>query len=175
MARATVAEKGISPVIMHVFPLAPVETYEKLKLSEQAEISACRHPDTKELYTPGVNIQHTLVSAATYRKGKGRGSLAKQRRIKMSREQARMHQVAGLMMWIALELREKGMTITMQELAARLNAAGLRRRDGKPFEGKRGMYRTVDYLYDWLDGVDKRMAQVVAEAFTKRDGTYAYV
>ena len=78
IAKITVAIKGISPLIMHAFPLVPVEGYEKLKPSEQAEISAYRHPDTKELYIPGVNIQRALVSAATYSKGKGRVSLAKQ-------------------------------------------------------------------------------------------------
>jgi hypothetical protein len=71
--------KGISPLLMHRFPLETVEAVEKKTPAEQAEISAYRIPgDDNELYIPGINIQRALVSAATFSKGKGRASLQKQ-------------------------------------------------------------------------------------------------
>ena len=69
--------KGLSPLIMHQFPMVPIAGLEKKSPEEQAEVSAYRCPDTNELYIPGVAIQRCLVNAATYSKGKGRGSLQK--------------------------------------------------------------------------------------------------
>mgnify|MGYP001562721816 FL=1 len=68
---------GQSPLLMHAFPLDPVEALEKKSRADQAEIAAYRDPDTGMLYVPGINVQRALVSAATYSKGKGRGSLQK--------------------------------------------------------------------------------------------------
>jgi hypothetical protein len=69
--------KGTSPLLMHAFPMEPVEAIEKKSKEEQAEYSAYRDPDTKMLYIPGVAIQRTLIGAAAYSKGKGRASLQK--------------------------------------------------------------------------------------------------
>lgn len=72
---------GISPLLMHAFPLTPIEAVEKKTPEEQAEISAYRIPSNGrapgELYIPGVAVQRALVNGATYSKGKGRGSLQK--------------------------------------------------------------------------------------------------
>lgn len=76
-ANATVTIKGISPLLMHAFPLVAPEALEKKKPEEQAEIAAYRDAD-KNLYIPGMNIQRALVAAASYSKGKGRASLQKQ-------------------------------------------------------------------------------------------------
>lgn len=70
--------KGTSPLLMHKFPMEPIEAIEKKPIEEQAEYAAYREPDTKELFIPGVNVQRALVAAAVYSKGKGRASLQKQ-------------------------------------------------------------------------------------------------
>jgi hypothetical protein len=69
------AVTGVTPLLMHRFPLEPIEAIEKKSPEEQAEIAAYRDPETKGLYVPGVAVQRALISAATYSKGKGRGSL----------------------------------------------------------------------------------------------------
>jgi hypothetical protein len=69
--------KGQSALLMHAYPMVPIEAIEKKSPEEQAEYSAYRDPDTKELYIPGIAIQRSFVGAATYSKGKGRGSLQK--------------------------------------------------------------------------------------------------
>ena len=69
--------KGISPLLMHAFPMVPIEALEKKTPQEQAELSAYRDPDTKGLYVPAMAIQRCLIAAATFSKGKGRGSLQK--------------------------------------------------------------------------------------------------
>lgn len=69
--------KGISPLIMHSFPMAEIKAIEKKTLAKQAEISAYRQPETNVLYIPGMAIQRCLVAGATYSKGKGRASLQK--------------------------------------------------------------------------------------------------
>ena len=75
--KATVTVKGVSPLLMHRYPLVPIEALEKKSPAEQAEVAAYRDPETRELYVPGVNLQRGLVSAATFSKGKGRASLQK--------------------------------------------------------------------------------------------------
>jgi hypothetical protein len=67
--------KGISALLMHSFPMVPVEAIEKKTPEEQAEIAAYRDPDTKELYVPAMAVQRALVSAASFSKGKGRSTL----------------------------------------------------------------------------------------------------
>lgn len=69
--------KGISPLLMHAFPLVPIEAFEKKTPEEQAEYSAYKDP-LGNYYVPGVNIQRCLIAAAAYSKGKGRASLQKQ-------------------------------------------------------------------------------------------------
>lgn len=68
---------GISALLMHAFPLVPVEAYEKLPAEQQAELGAYRDPDTRMLYIPGAAFQRALVGAASYSKGKGRSTLQK--------------------------------------------------------------------------------------------------
>lgn len=70
--------EGSSPLLMHRFPMVPVEALEKKPPEEQAEIACYRCPDTGQLYVPGIAIQRCLVAAATYSKGKGRATLQKQ-------------------------------------------------------------------------------------------------
>jgi len=69
--------QGKSPLLMHKFPLVPIEAIEKKTPEEQAELVAYRDPDTGELYMPGTAIQRSLINAAIYSKGKGRASLQK--------------------------------------------------------------------------------------------------
>jgi hypothetical protein len=74
---ASVTISGISPLLMHSYPLTPIEAIEKKTKEEQAEFASYRVPETKELYVPGVAMQRALVAGAAYSKGKGRASLAK--------------------------------------------------------------------------------------------------
>lgn len=67
--------EGKTPLLMHAFPMEPITALEKKPKEEQAEYAAYRHPDTRELYIPGVSVQRGLVSAGKYTKGKGRASL----------------------------------------------------------------------------------------------------
>lgn len=74
----SVTIKGISPLLMHRYPLVPIEAIEKKSPEEQAELAAYRIPgDSQQLYVPGTAIQRSLVGAATFSKGKGRSSLQK--------------------------------------------------------------------------------------------------
>jgi len=77
LKQVKVTIKGDSPLLMHAFPMVPIEAIEKRSPEEQAELSAYRDPETRELYIPGVAIQRALVGAAAYSKGKGRASLQK--------------------------------------------------------------------------------------------------
>ena len=77
MKKITCKIRGISPLLMHRFPLDEQDGMSKKPPQEQAENAAYRDPQTGELYIPGVNIQRALVSAASFSKGKGRASLVK--------------------------------------------------------------------------------------------------
>jgi hypothetical protein len=77
MTHAIVTITGSSPLLMHKFPMVPIEALEKKSIQEQAELVAYRDPETEELYIPGTNIQRSLVASAAFSKGKGRGSLQK--------------------------------------------------------------------------------------------------
>lgn len=73
-----VSIKGLPPgILMHRFPLEPIAGLEKMKPEEQAEYACYRNAESQELYIPGPAVQQALVAAATYSKGKGRGSLQK--------------------------------------------------------------------------------------------------
>jgi len=70
--------KGISPLLMHAFPMAPnPEGWEKSSPEEQATVAEYRDPESGMLYIPGVAIQRCLIGAAAFSKGKGRASLQK--------------------------------------------------------------------------------------------------
>jgi hypothetical protein len=68
--------EGISPLLMHKWPLEPIEALEKRPREEQAEFCAYRD-GAGMLAVPGANIQRALVAAAAFSKGKGRASLQK--------------------------------------------------------------------------------------------------
>ena len=68
--------KGITPLLMHRFPLQPTDGLEKKTPDVQAEHSAYRD-ENGELYIPGVNVQRCFVNAAAFSKGKGRSNLVK--------------------------------------------------------------------------------------------------
>lgn len=76
MRRVAATIKGISPLLMHRYPLIPIEGIEKKSPQEQAEVSAYR-AENGQLYLPAEAMQRALIGAATYSKGKGRGSLQK--------------------------------------------------------------------------------------------------
>ena len=76
--KVNVQLKGKSPLLMHRFPLEPVEAIEKKTPKEQAEIAAYRDSETGELYIPGIALQRAMISGATFSKGKGRASLQKE-------------------------------------------------------------------------------------------------
>lgn len=70
--------KGVSPLLMHAFPMVdPPKGWEKWTPEEQARVAEYRDPDSLECFVPGVAIQRALVNAAVYSKGKGRASLQK--------------------------------------------------------------------------------------------------
>lgn len=69
--------EGLSPLLMHAYPLVPVEAIEKKTAAEQAEIAAYRIPGSGRLCIPSTAMQRALVGGAGYSKGKGRASLAK--------------------------------------------------------------------------------------------------
>jgi hypothetical protein len=77
MKSVKVEIKGLSQLLMHSFPLVPIEAIDKKSPAEQAELAAYRDPETRDLYVSATAVQRCLVSGATYSKGKGRGSLQK--------------------------------------------------------------------------------------------------
>jgi hypothetical protein len=68
---------GVSPLLMHSYPMVPIEALEKKTPEEQAKLAAYLKPGTDGLYIPGVAMQRALVGGAAYSKGKGRASLQK--------------------------------------------------------------------------------------------------
>jgi len=79
IAHVEVTIKGMSPgLLMHNYPMVPINGIEKLPPDEQAEYSAYRDDATGKLYIPGTAVQRALVAGAAYSKGKGRASLQKQ-------------------------------------------------------------------------------------------------
>src|SRR6266849_10311341 len=77
MKTVTVTIKGISPMLMHSFPMVPIEGIEKKTPQEQAELCLYRLDGQGTIYVPGNALQRCLVGAASYSKGKGRGSLVR--------------------------------------------------------------------------------------------------
>jgi hypothetical protein len=74
---AVVTMKGITALLMHSYPMVPIDALEKKSPQEQAEYAAYRDPETAELYIPGVAVQRALVASAAFSKGKGRATLQK--------------------------------------------------------------------------------------------------
>ena len=75
MEKLKVTIKGLTPLLMHSFPMVEIRNPEKLSDAEQAELAAYRDPETRDLYIPGIAVQRGLVAAAIFSKGKGRSSL----------------------------------------------------------------------------------------------------
>lgn len=75
-AKVTLALEGVSPLLMHAFPMVPIEAFEKKTPEEQAELVAYRTTEDR-LYVPAIALQRAFVNGATYSKGKGRASLQK--------------------------------------------------------------------------------------------------
>ena len=73
--RISVTISGTSPILMHRYPLEPIEAIEKKSAEEQARIAAYVIPESGNLYIPGVAVQRALIGAAVYSKGKGRATL----------------------------------------------------------------------------------------------------
>jgi hypothetical protein len=69
--------KGKSPLLMHKYPMEPIEGIDKKSPEEQAEYAAYRDEATKILYIPSLCLQRALVGSAVFSKGKGRASLQK--------------------------------------------------------------------------------------------------
>jgi len=76
MQTVRVEIEGVTALLMHQFPMQPIEALEKKPIGEQAKLAA--YLDEHEiLYVPGIAIQRALIGGATYSKGKGRSSLQK--------------------------------------------------------------------------------------------------
>lgn len=76
MERVHCKIKGISPLLMHHYPMVPVEALEKLSPEKQAEHAAYRTTDG-QLYVPSVAIGRSFINGAAFSKGKGRATLSK--------------------------------------------------------------------------------------------------
>src|SRR5262245_11373834 len=66
--------QGTSPLLMHAFPMVPIEGLDKKTPLEQATLALYKATDDT-IYVPGVAIQRTFINGAVYSKGKGRGTL----------------------------------------------------------------------------------------------------
>ena len=76
MEAVEVSIQGISPLLMHSFPIVPIEKLEKKSADEQAVLALYRD-ESGEPYVPAIAVQRSLVDAALYSVGKGRASLQK--------------------------------------------------------------------------------------------------
>lgn len=78
MKMANLTIEGISPLLMHAFPMQPIEALEKKTPEEQAKICLYLDPnDGLKPAIPALALQRAMVSGATYSKGKGRGNLSR--------------------------------------------------------------------------------------------------
>jgi len=76
--KAVVKVKGLSPLLMHKFPLHHDEDLKNKTPEELCEISAYRNPSNGRLTVPSELLQRAFINGAAYSKGKGRASLQKQ-------------------------------------------------------------------------------------------------
>ena len=75
----------------------------------------------------------------------------------------------------AQQLNAQGQKMMAYDLANQLNANGIKTSYGSTYAGARGTYTLIDATYKWLDNQGlTNDAHLVAIAFTKPDGTYAY-
>lgn len=75
MKSVQITIEGISPLLMHKYPMTPIEALEKKTPQEQAELALYSNGDGP--YVPGIGLQRAMIAGAAYSKGKGRASLAK--------------------------------------------------------------------------------------------------
>ena len=72
-------------------------------------------------------------------------------------------------------LTDRGMTMSIPELADHLNRNKFSTNYGTEFKGERGTFTLVDAVFDDLVKQNKKMnADKVAKGFPKKDGTYAF-
>jgi hypothetical protein len=75
----------------------------------------------------------------------------------------------------AVRLRAQRATMPVHQLADHLNCAGVKTSYGSAYAGGRGTYRLVCTTYHALDRQGRSAdAQIVADSFTRPDGTFAY-
>lgn len=74
--RIDVTVQGKSALLMHAYPMVPINNIKKKSPAEQAELAAYRD-DKGRLYFPGVNVCRAIIAGAAYSKGKGKSSLQK--------------------------------------------------------------------------------------------------
>lgn len=77
----------------------------------------------------------------------------------------------------AQKLRKAGLTETMADLAAWLNANGFKSGWGNPYWGGRGVAKLVHCAYDYVFtemGLGKAGAEPIAMAFTDQHGHHAW-
>jgi hypothetical protein len=76
---------------------------------------------------------------------------------------------------VATVLNRAGATLPASELANIMNTFGRTTTYGTTYAGLRGTYTLIHATYDWLDNQRRAAdAEIVANAFTKPDGSYAY-
>ena len=69
--------QGISPLLIHSFPLIPIEGLQNMEPKAQCEAHVYRDPESKQLCVPAINVQRALISGAGFQKGKRGASLSK--------------------------------------------------------------------------------------------------
>lgn len=76
---------------------------------------------------------------------------------------------------IANTLSELNITMNIKQLTELLNWNGITTDYGEPYKGKRGTYKLIHSVYDYLIE-NKRIveAENVAKSFKRMNGTYAY-
>ncbi|WP_405223908.1 hypothetical protein [Dokdonia sp. Asnod1-B02] len=76
---------------------------------------------------------------------------------------------------IATVLNRASATLMASDLADIMNTFGRTTTYGTEYKGLRGTYTLIHATYDWLVAKGRKPdADIVAVAFTKPDGTYAY-
>lgn len=75
--RVVVGVRGVTPLLMHAFPLVPIDGVDKMTPADQAEHAAYRDPETRHLYVPATAVFRGLIDAGAFSRGKGRASLTR--------------------------------------------------------------------------------------------------
>tara|TARA_R110002020_G_scaffold203325_4_gene406958 strand:+ start:3153 stop:3416 length:264 start_codon:yes stop_codon:yes gene_type:complete len=76
---------------------------------------------------------------------------------------------------VATVLNRAGVTLAASQLADIMNQFGRTTTYGAQYAGLRGTYTLIHATYDWLaNRGDQADADIVAQAFTKPDGSFAY-